>query len=155
MARIKNVLQITAVVYCQIWHKYSQQASNLHGHLVFHRQKHTEAEAYGSRAVTSNCNYLYNLSGYIRRAISAQHGKKISGFLKLQLLWPSQHRNKGLLGLVGMELTFFTAAHMVVGFRFVTKTALVTHQRFSYCWTVLAQYQGFLFLSKQAVDQKL
>ena len=32
-----------------------------------------------------------------------------------------------VLGLAGMELTFFIAAHMVLHFRFVTKTMLITH----------------------------
>lgn len=36
-------------------------------------------------------------------------------------------------GLAGMELIFFTAAHTVLYFRWVTKMALVTHSRFSYC----------------------
>jgi len=45
-------------------------------------------------------------------------------------------------GLAVMELTFFTAAHRVLCFRFVTKTVLMTHQRF-----VSAQHQSFLFFS--------
>ena len=42
-----------------------------------------------------------------------------------------------------MELIFFTAPHVVLCFRFVTETMLITHC-FSYCWGVFAQHQGLL-----------
>jgi len=35
-------------------------------------------------------------------------------------------------GLVGREFIFFTAAHMVLCFGFMTKKALVTHQCIGY-----------------------
>jgi len=49
-----------------------------------------------------------------------------------------------LLGLVGMPLTFFTAAHTLLCFVPGAETALVTPQHFGYCWTTLAQHHGFL-----------
>ena len=54
---------------------------------------------------------------------------------------------KPVLGLAGMELIFFIEACMVLRFRFVTRTVLITHQCFSYCWTVLEPHQGLLFLT--------
>lgn len=48
---------------------------------------------------------------------------------------------------IGWELIFFTAACMVR-----TKTALITHQCFSYCWAVLTEHQG-LFSSYHAVSK--
>lgn len=56
----------------------------------------------------------------------------------------SKHWYEVVLGLAGMELAFFIAAHMVPRFGFVTKTVLVTYQSFSYHWAMLAQGQGFL-----------
>ena len=47
-----------------------------------------------------------------------------------------------VLVLAGMELIFFTAAHTVVCFGFMTKTVLMTHLRFSHCWAVLTQPPG-------------
>lgn len=48
------------------------------------------------------------------------------------------------LSVVRMEVIFFVAAFIVWCFRFVTKTVLmITQKCFSYCWTVLAQNQGF------------
>lgn len=44
-------------------------------------------------------------------------------------------------------LIFFIAAHMVLYFGFVTKTVVITHQCFVYCWPVLAQHQGSLSFS--------
>lgn len=41
-----------------------------------------------------------------------------------------------LLSLAGVKLIFFTAVHMTLFFRPVTKTVLTTHQCFSYCFTV-------------------
>lgn len=38
-----------------------------------------------------------------------------------------------VLGLAGMELILFIAAHKVLCFRFVTKTALITHRCPSCC----------------------
>lgn len=52
-----------------------------------------------------------------------------------------------VLVLAGMELIFFLAAHIVLCFVFLTKTQLLTHQGFSYCWTVLTQHQGHLCFS--------
>jgi len=52
--------------------------------------------------------------------------------------------NAFALDLAGMKLTSFTATHTVLHFAFLAKTALVTHQCFIYCRTVLAQCQGFL-----------
>ena len=54
------------------------------------------------------------------------------------LLWVS------VLDLAGMELTFSIAATMVPCFASVAKTVLITCQCFGYCWTALAQHQGFL-----------
>lgn len=39
-----------------------------------------------------------------------------------------------------------------VGFGCVTKPVLETHQNFDYCWAVLAQHKGFLFLAPPAVN---
>jgi len=39
---------------------------------------------------------------------------------------------RDVLGLPGMELIFFIAAYMVLCFKFVTKTVLITYQNFSY-----------------------
>ena len=39
----------------------------------------------------------------------------------------------GMVGLLGMELILFVAACMMLCFRFVTKTGLITHKSFSYC----------------------
>ena len=52
-----------------------------------------------------------------------------------------------VLGLTGMEFTFFIAAHMVLCSRFVIKTNLITQPYFGNCWTVLAYPQGFLLFS--------
>lgn len=41
--------------------------------------------------------------------------------------------------LARMELILFKAAHIVLCFRLVTRTVLVTDWCFSYCWAVLAQ----------------
>lgn len=38
-----------------------------------------------------------------------------------------------VLGLAGMEVTFFIAAHTVLCFGFVATTVLITHQCFSFC----------------------
>lgn len=43
-----------------------------------------------------------------------------------------------------MELTFFTAAHIVLWFGYVAKPELITHQCLSSCWRMLAQPQSFL-----------
>lgn len=56
------------------------------------------------------------------------------------MLWLS------VLGLAGMELTFFRVVGMVLCFRLVTETMLITHQFFSCCWAVFAQPKGSLFL---------
>jgi len=48
------------------------------------------------------------------------------------------HKNPVVLDLSGTELTFFTAAHMVLWFGFVVKKVLITHQRFGCCWTVFS-----------------
>lgn len=42
------------------------------------------------------------------------------------------------------ELIFFTAAHKVLCVRFVTRTVLIVHWCFRYCWKVLTQCQGLL-----------
>lgn len=42
------------------------------------------------------------------------------------------------------ELIFFTAAHKVPCVRFVTRTVLIVHWCFRYCWKVLTQCQGLL-----------
>lgn len=47
-----------------------------------------------------------------------------------------------VLSLPGTGGNFLLAAHMVLCFRFVTKTVLLTHQWFRYCWAVLTQCQG-------------
>ena len=52
-----------------------------------------------------------------------------------------------VLGLARMGLSFFAAARIMLCSGFVTKTALITHQCFAYCWTVLAQHQGLLCFS--------
>ena len=52
----------------------------------------------------------------------------------LQYIWILQDLcQTGILGLAGMELTFFLTARMELCFRFVTETVLVTHQCFGYC----------------------
>lgn len=43
----------------------------------------------------------------------------------------------GVLDLVGMQKIFFITACSFLYFRSVTKTMLVIHQCFSYCWTAL------------------
>lgn len=48
------------------------------------------------------------------------------------------------MGLAGMKLTFFIAAHMPLCFAFGAKQVLVTPQGLGYCWTLPAQHQGFL-----------
>lgn len=46
--------------------------------------------------------------------------------------------------LVRLGWIFFIGAHMVLCSGFVIKTVSITHQYFSYCWTVLAQQQDLL-----------
>lgn len=72
----------------------------------------------------------------------------------------SVRRNRALVqlrtdctGSGGMELTFFTAAGMVLCCGFGTKTALITQQCFTYCWAVFAQHQSLLFFSTLASQQ--
>lgn len=77
----------------------------------------------------------------------ANQSRENQTFFFLFFLWKGKERNKMnkyvfetkknlffnrtlILGLAGMELTFFTAAQRVPCFRFVTKTALMTHQCF-------------------------
>lgn len=50
-----------------------------------------------------------------------------------------------VLCLVGMELTFLTAANMALYFGFLVKTLLITHQCLGHCWTVLAVLKLPLF----------
>lgn len=50
-----------------------------------------------------------------------------------------------VLCLAEMELIYFIAAWMVLCCGFVTKLLSITQQYFSYCWTVLAQGEDFLF----------
>lgn len=52
-----------------------------------------------------------------------------------------------LLCLAWMELIFFTVAHMVLCFRFVTTAMLIVHWCFSCCRAVLAASRLPLFLS--------
>ena len=49
-----------------------------------------------------------------------------------------------VLGLPGMELTFFLAACVVLCFALVATAVLVAHQGFGYCWAALVQRRGFL-----------
>lgn len=51
----------------------------------------------------------------------------------------------GILGLAGMKLVFVITALCCCVLDFVTKTALIMHQCFDYCWTAPAQHQGFCF----------
>lgn len=53
----------------------------------------------------------------------------------------------GVLVLAEIEVDFFTAACMVLRFRFVTKAVLLIQECFSNCWAVLAQNQGHLCFS--------
>lgn len=55
-----------------------------------------------------------------------------------------------ILGPAGTELTFFTAARVVLCFALVTQPVLVTHGCFGYWWTLLAQALGFLLLTLHA-----
>ena len=48
------------------------------------------------------------------------------------------------VGLGGMKLTFFIAAHMLPCFVFVAKTVSIPYKCFGCCWAGLAQRQGFL-----------
>ena len=47
-----------------------------------------------------------------------------------------------VVGLVDMQLIFFSAAHTMLCFRSVNKMVPITDQCFSHCWTVPAQHQG-------------
>lgn len=67
-----------------------------------------------------------------------------------------------VLGLAGVEFTFFIAACIMMYFGCETKTMLVTHHYFGHGWAVLLQCQGFLFFplcppssSRLRVDKKL
>lgn len=66
-------------------------------------------------------------------------------------MWFRNFRN--ILGLVGLELIFFTAAHTVLCFWFATKTVLTEQQCFICCWKVLAQCQGLLCFSRWPTQQ--
>jgi len=50
-----------------------------------------------------------------------------------------------VLGLADMELTFFIAVCVVLYFRFVAITVLVTHQSFDWYSAIFAQHQDFIF----------
>lgn len=52
-----------------------------------------------------------------------------------------------MLDLAGMELIFFTADHMVLGFGCVTTTVLITRQCFRHCWTLLRVSRPSPFLT--------
>lgn len=54
----------------------------------------------------------------------------------------SRHTGFGWMGLF-----FFPASSVVLCFRQVTKTALITHQCYSCCWTLLTQHQGIFCFS--------
>lgn len=47
-----------------------------------------------------------------------------------------------VLGLAGMEWTFFIAAHKVLCFGWGARAGMMPHQGFGCCQTVLAQHQG-------------
>jgi len=53
-----------------------------------------------------------------------------------------------LLGLAGIDLIFFTAAGMMLRFRFVTKTVLLMHWCFSCSWTASRPYLFLILLSQ-------
>jgi len=53
---------------------------------------------------------------------------------------------------VWLGWTYLSSSQLVwCWFRLVTKTVLITHRCFSFCWTVLAQRQGLLLLCPQQV----
>lgn len=59
-------------------------------------------------------------------------------------MWICRSSNlANVLGLAGIKLPSFLAAHTVPCFVFVVKLVLITCQCFGFCRTILAQYQDF------------
>lgn len=53
------------------------------------------------------------------------------------------------------KVNFFIAARIVLSFAFLTKTMFITHQWFSYFWTVLAHYEDLLCFSLGPTESRL
>lgn len=94
------------------------------------------------------CYSFHSLSyciSYLVISLNQRSTSKVhftSVFFQFTSLSIWRDKNDIVLGLPGMESTFFPAGCIVLGFAFVATAVLVPDQCLGYCWTVFTYHQG-------------